>query len=136
MRRTLSAVLVAVVLLAAAPSIAVARSPAGRAIWSSLHVYRWWALGLSVVAAVVVLGWWSAAFLRQPSGSLRQEHVLAAAAAILSNLDVDRSTVALAGRGRPGSRGTRCASGAGSRWVAPRGPSVTESAHEQRRTES
>jgi hypothetical protein len=54
----------------------------------------------------------------------------------LEQLDVDRSTVALAGSGRPGSRGTCCASGAGGHRVAPCRPSVTESAHEQRRTES
>ena len=83
MRRTLWAVLVAVAVLAAAAAmIAVARPALGRAIWSSLHAYRWWALGLSVVASVVVLGWRCAAFLRQRSGSPWREHVLVAAAAI------------------------------------------------------
>jgi hypothetical protein len=122
------AVLVAVVVLAAAASIAVARPTLGRAMWSSLHAYRWLVLGLSVVAAVVVLGWQFAAFLRQPSGSLRREYALAAAAASLSSLDIDRSTVALAGSGRPGSHGVRWTSGAGGHRVALCRPPVTESA--------
>jgi hypothetical protein len=151
-RRALWAVLVAVVVLATAvASIAVARPAFGRAIWSPLHAYRWWAAGLSVVAAVVVLGWRFAALLRQSSGSPWREHVLAATAAIEHELDVLPAPRLQTGHDLRHSVGTavhhhlqaarlpattRCTSGADGHRVAPCGPSGAESAYEHRRTES